>query len=55
MTEAAERYNAAAVRFNEFIAKFPQLMTAKVIGAVPLEAFEPWDWALNVPADERRP
>jgi LemA protein len=49
--EAGRMYNEAAARFNEFIAEFPQLVTAKVIGAVPLETFEPWEWTYPPPAD----
>lgn len=38
--EARRAYNEAVSRFNAFIAEFPQLVTAKVIGARPLEPLE---------------
>lgn len=38
---AGRAYNEAVARYNEFISGFPQLMTAKMIGAGPLERFEP--------------
>jgi LemA protein len=38
--EAGGAYNDAARRYNDFIAQFPQLVTAKVIGAEKLEPFE---------------
>jgi LemA protein len=40
IAEAGGAYNDAARRYNDFIAKFPQLVTAKVIGAEKLEPFE---------------
>ena len=43
MVEAGRAYNEAAARFNDFITGFPQLVTAKVLGADTLEAFEPWE------------
>jgi LemA protein len=50
--EAGRAYNEAVARFNAFIEDFPQLVTAKVIGAVPLDTFEPWDWMVPSPAEE---
>jgi LemA protein len=38
---ASRDYNDAVLRFNEFIREFPQLVTARVIGAGKLEPFEP--------------
>lgn len=38
--EAGGAYNDAARRYNDLIAQFPQLVTAKVIGAEKLEPFE---------------
>lgn len=37
----ASSYNEAARRFNVHIAEFPHVLTAKLIGARPLELFEP--------------
>lgn len=39
-------YNAAVLRYNAYIREFPQLVTAKVIGAEELESF---DYADGVP------
>jgi LemA protein len=41
--EAGRSYNEAAARFNEYIAEFPQLVMAKVIGAGPKQSFKPRD------------
>lgn len=41
VTEAGRMYNEAVQRYNAYIAQFPQLVTAKVIGAVPLRYFDP--------------
>jgi LemA protein len=43
IVEAGRAYNEAAARFNQFITGFPQLVTAKVLGADTLDAFEPWE------------
>jgi LemA protein len=40
VTEAGRMYNEAVQRYNAYIAQFPQLVTAKVIGAVPLRYFD---------------
>jgi LemA protein len=40
ITEAGRMYNEAVQRYNAYIAQFPQLVTAKVIGAVPQRYFE---------------
>lgn len=37
---ASREYNEAVRRFNAFIEEFPQLITARVIGAAKLEPFE---------------
>ncbi len=41
--QAGRSYNEAVRRYNDFIEQFPQMVTAKVIGAEALELFEPWD------------
>ncbi len=38
--QAGREYNEAVRRFNEFIVGFPQLVTARVIGAEKLEPFD---------------
>jgi LemA protein len=38
---AGNAYNEAVARYNEFIAGFPQMVTAKMIGAERLQRFEP--------------
>ncbi len=40
VTEAGRMYNEAVQRYNAYIAQFPQRVTAKVIGAVPLRYFD---------------
>ena len=40
---ASSLYNDAVRRYNEYIAAFPQLVTAKIIGADMREPFEPQD------------
>jgi len=44
---ASLEYNEAVSRFNAFIEEFPQLVTARVIGAVKLEPFEPASTSLK--------
>jgi len=38
---AGDNYNEAVGRFNDYIASFPQAVTAKVIGVEKLERFDP--------------
>jgi LemA protein len=37
---AGQTYNDAARRYNDFISRFPQLLTAKVIGAEQVDTFQ---------------
>ncbi len=39
--QAGLRYNEAASQYNSYIAEFPQLVTAKVVGAQRLDLFGP--------------
>lgn len=48
--EARTAYNDAVSRFNSFIGEFPQLVTAKVIGAGPLEPLEEEDAPTPLPS-----
>lgn len=51
--EAGRSYNEAAIRFNDYIADFPQLVTAKVIGAGPKQSFEPRNLPASHPNADR--
>ncbi len=42
LVRAGESYNAAVDSYNAYIGKFPQMVTAKMIGAEKLEPFRPW-------------
>ena len=39
--QAASTYNEAVLLYNEYISQFPQVVTAKVVGAEPLRPFRP--------------
>ncbi len=41
--QAGRSYNEAARRFNDYIAGFPQVVTAKLVGAQPRQPFEAFE------------
>ncbi len=53
VARASRAYNDAVARYNQFISGFPQIVTAKMVGAERLRRFEPWDSvAVPHPADQ---
>jgi LemA protein len=50
--KASRRYNVAVRHYNDYIAGFPQLLTARVIGAERRQLFEPSDGPAGMPSGD---
>jgi LemA protein len=51
--EAGRSYNEAVRLYNDYISNFPQIVTAKVVGAERLQAFEPFQEPASPPVTDQ--
>lgn len=51
--EAGRSYNEAVRLYNDYISNFPQIVTAKVVGAERLQAFEPFQEPESPPVTDQ--
>jgi LemA protein len=52
ISEAGRSYNEAVRLYNDYISNFPQIVTAKVVGAERLQPFEPFQKRASPPATD---
>jgi len=50
INQAGRRYNEAVRLYNDYIGGFPQIVTAKIVGAERLQLFEPFRKPTSLPA-----